>query len=51
MASIICYDLRFPELSRGLALSGAKVLFVPAEWPHPRVEHWRILLRPRAIEN
>jgi predicted amidohydrolase len=51
MASIICYDLRFPELVRGLALSGAKVLFVPAEWPHPRVEHWRTLLKARAIEN
>ncbi|HHV56590.1 MAG TPA: carbon-nitrogen family hydrolase [Firmicutes bacterium] len=51
LASIICYDLRFPELVRGLALAGAQVLFVPAEWPHPRVEHWRTLLRARAIEN
>ena len=32
----ICYDIRFPELSRTLALGGAQVLFVPAEWPHPR---------------
>jgi omega-amidase len=51
MASIICYDLRFTELIRGLALSGAQVLFVPAQWPHPRSEHWRTLLRARAIEN
>lgn len=51
MAGIICYDLRFVELIRGLALDGAKVLFIPAEWPHPRSEHWRTLLRARAIEN
>ncbi|MBP1999600.1 putative amidohydrolase [Paenibacillus shirakamiensis] len=47
----ICYDIRFPELSRTLALQGAKVLFVPAEWPHPRLHHWRTLLTARAIEN
>lgn len=47
----ICYDIRFPELARGLALAGAKVLFVPAEWPHPRLNHWRTLLTARAIEN
>lgn len=47
----ICYDIRFPELSRTLALSGAKALFVPAEWPHPRLHHWRTLLMARAIEN
>jgi len=48
---IICYDLRFPELSRRLALEGADVLCVPAQWPKPRQEHWRTLLRARAIEN
>ena len=48
---IICYDLRFPELSRRLALEGAQVLCVPAQWPKPRQEHWRTLLRARAIEN
>lgn len=48
---MICYDIRFPELSRKLALQGAKVLFVPAEWPHPRLHHWRTLLTARAIEN
>lgn len=47
----ICYDIRFPELVRNLALAGAKVLFVPAEWPHPRLHHWRTLLMARAIEN
>jgi predicted amidohydrolase len=48
---IICYDLRFPELSRRLALEGAQVICVAAQWPKPRQEHWRTLLRARAIEN
>jgi len=47
----ICYDLRFPELFRQYALAGAQMVFVPAEWPHPRLAHWRTLLRARAIEN
>jgi predicted amidohydrolase len=47
----ICYDLRFPELFRRYALGGARLLLLPAEWPHPRREHWRTLLRARAIEN
>lgn len=50
-ASVICYDIRFCELPRKLAVQGAEVLFVSAEWPSPRVEHWRTLLRARAIEN
>ncbi|ANF97398.1 carbon-nitrogen family hydrolase [Paenibacillus bovis] len=50
-AASICYDIRFPELARTLALAGAKVWFVPAEWPHPRLNHWRTLLTARAIEN
>ncbi|MBI2355559.1 MAG: carbon-nitrogen family hydrolase [Deltaproteobacteria bacterium] len=48
---IICYDLRFPELSRRLALEGARVICVPVQWPKPREEHWRTLLRARAMEN
>jgi omega-amidase len=47
----ICYDLRFPEFLRAYALAGATAVFLPAEWPHPRCEHWRTLLRARAIEN
>lgn len=47
----ICYDLRFPELFRTYALQGAKIVVVPAEWPHPRLAHWQTLLRARAIEN
>ncbi|MCS7232960.1 MAG: carbon-nitrogen family hydrolase, partial [Synergistetes bacterium] len=48
---IICYDLRFPELIRTLALKGAQIIFVPAQWPAARIAHWRILLQARAIEN
>lgn len=47
----ICYDLRFPELFRAYALGGARVVFLPSEWPHPRLAHWQTLLRARAIEN
>lgn len=47
----ICYDLRFPELFRRLALDGAELICVPAEWPAPRQLHWQTLLRARAIEN
>jgi len=47
----ICYDLRFPELFRGYALAGAEMVFLPAEWPQPRLIHWQTLVRARAIEN
>lgn len=48
---LICYDVRFPELARKLTLEGAEMLVVPAEWPHPRLDHWRTILKARAIEN
>jgi predicted amidohydrolase len=47
----ICYDLRFPELFRHLALQGAHFFLLPAEWPIQRTAHWKALLRARAIEN
>jgi predicted amidohydrolase len=48
----ICYDLRFPELYRGLMVMGAEVLFVPAQFRHATgTDHWEVLLRARAIEN
>jgi len=47
----ICYDLRFPELYRIYGRRLCSVIFVPSEWPLPRREHWRTLLRARAIEN
>ena len=37
----ICYDLRFPELFRRYALDGVQIVFLPSEWPHPRLMHWR----------
>lgn len=50
-AIIICYDLRFPELIRSLALPGLDLLFVVSEWPAVRSEHLSVLTRARAIEN
>ncbi|MDQ7028550.1 MAG: carbon-nitrogen family hydrolase [Ardenticatenia bacterium] len=47
----ICYDLRFPELFRHYALEGARAFWIAAQWPLARVDHWRTLLRARAIEN
>lgn len=47
----ICYDLRFPELFRVCVARGARAQLLPSAFPHPRLEHWRILVRARAIEN
>jgi predicted amidohydrolase len=48
----VCYDLRFPELYRSLALAGAEVLAVPADFSaRTGRDHWEVLLRARAIEN
>lgn len=49
-STFICYDLRFPELFQ-IASEKAEVIVVPANWPGSRAEHWRVLLRARAIEN
>ncbi|WP_276271989.1 carbon-nitrogen family hydrolase [Haloarcula litorea] len=46
-----CYDLRFPELYRGLVDRGVTLALVPSAWPYPRVEHWRLFPRTRAVEN
>lgn len=48
---IICYDLRFPELARKLAASGAEILFVPCQWPAERTELMKTLIKGRAAEN
>jgi omega-amidase len=46
----ICYDLRFPEVFRKVAKQ-VQAIFVIANWPSERVEHWNALLKARAIEN
>ncbi|MEU8850037.1 carbon-nitrogen family hydrolase [Streptomyces sp. NPDC048564] len=46
-----CYDLRFPELFRGLVDAGAETLVVPAGWPERRRAHWTLLAQARAVEN
>ena len=52
MGLTICYDLRFPELYRALALRGARLLLVPAAFTEATGrDHWEVLLRARAIEN
>ena len=45
---IICYDLRFPELLRYPAKSGAKIAFYVAQWPSARLNHW---LSPQSKSN
>lgn len=48
---IICYDLRFPELTRSLVLQGMDMLFVVSQWPYERISHLQSLITARAIEN
>ncbi|MFX0052197.1 MAG: nitrilase-related carbon-nitrogen hydrolase [Candidatus Hodarchaeota archaeon] len=48
---LICFDLRFPELSRRITLDGAEFLIYLAEFPYPRNEIWTRLLQARAMEN
>ena len=47
----ICYDIRFPEVFRYYAFSGARIVLLVAEWPVRRIGHWKTLLLARAIEN
>jgi len=49
--AIVCYDLRFPELARSLALEGCRIMFVPAQWPACRKGLFRCLLRARSAES
>ena len=48
---MICFDLRFPELSRRLCLNGADMILVSAQWPEARIEHFFNLVSVRAMEN
>jgi len=47
----VCYDLRFPELYRLYAKERIEILVDIANWPIPRIDHWKSLLKARAIEN
>ena len=47
----ICYDLRFPEFFRRIALAGAEIIFIPAAWSLKRLTPRQILTKARAIEN
>lgn len=50
---MICYDLRFPEMARMLALEGANVFVAPSGWVQGdlKVDHWRTMIKARALEN
>jgi len=47
----LCYDLRFPGLLMRMAVEGAEILLVAAQWPRLRAEHWRALTVAAAIQN
>ncbi len=47
----ICYDLRFPGITRSLARSGVELVLVPSLWPEVRINQYETLLRARSIEN
>ena len=47
----VCYDIRFPELFRTYALKGVKIILSPMAFPSARIQHWKVLVRARAIEN
>jgi predicted amidohydrolase len=46
-----CYDLRFPEFFRKMLDRGAEFFLIASAWPYPRLEHWLLLNRTRALEN
>ena len=50
---MICYDIRFPEMSRILTVNGADILVVPSAWVYGimKEDHWRTMIMARAIEN
>ncbi len=51
LGALVCYDLRFPEISRSQTFAGCRVIVVSAQWPMLRLDHWQLLVRARAIEN
>lgn len=51
LGATTCYDLRFPELWRGLVGLGAEIVITPSSWPRQRLAHWQLLTRARAVEE
>lgn len=51
VCTVVCYDLRFPEITRAALHGNADLLCVPAQWPSQRAEVWELLARARAAEN
>ena len=51
LGALVCYDLRFPEISRSQIFSGCHLIVVSAQWPMVREDHWQLLVRARAVEN
>ncbi|MEE1282188.1 MAG: carbon-nitrogen family hydrolase [Acutalibacteraceae bacterium] len=51
-SNVICYDTRFPELFQAISKDErVKAIVIPANWPAKRAEHWKSLVKARAIEN
>lgn len=51
VCTVVCYDLRFPEITRAAMHGNADLLCAPAQWPSARAEVWELLTRARAAEN
>lgn len=51
VTQVICYDLRYPEITRASIKAGAQIVFIVAQWTTKNLHHWRTLLQARAIEN
>ncbi len=51
LGALVCYDLRFPEISRSQVFAGSRLIIVSAQWPSARLAHWRLLTQARAVEN
>lgn len=51
LGALVCYDLRFPRISRAQIFAGCRLLVVSAQWPMVRLDHWQLLVKARAVEN
>ena len=51
IGTLVCYDLRFPEISRSQIFAGSRLIVVSAQWPSARLGQWRLLAQARAVEN